>query len=251
MANDFKDLFSAQSGDYAAFRPHYPPGLFEYLASLCPERDLAWDVGTGSGQAAVAMAPYFGKVIGTDPSANQIEHAKAHAKVEYRQGTAEHSGLEEYSANLVTVAQAFHWFKQEEFFKEVRRVAVPGAVLAVWCYEITTVNQEVDPVMLRLYRDILGLFWDPARKMVEEGYRNEVFPFNELDPPPMELSVQWDLREFMGYLGTWSALVKYRQEKGVDPREIIAEEMLTAWGGDPAKKRQVAWPLSLRVFQVV
>jgi SAM-dependent methyltransferase len=250
MANNFKDLFSAQSSEYATYRPHYPQALFEYLASLCPERDLAWDVGTGSGQAAVALAPYFGQVIGTDPSAQQLEHAKEHPKVEYRQGTAEKSGMPELSANLVTVAQAFHWLNQEEFFKEVRRVAMPGAVLAVWCYEISVVNQDVDPVMMRLYRDILGAYWDPARRMVEEGYRHEKFPFNELETPPMDLKVDWDLRDYMGYLGTWSALTKYRKEKGVDPREMIAEEMLSAWG-DPAKKRQVSWPLSLRVFQVV
>jgi trans-aconitate methyltransferase len=71
----FKDLFSVQAAQYAQFRPHYPRELFAWVASLPPQRRLAVDVGTGNGQAAVALASRFDSVIGVDPSAQQIASA--------------------------------------------------------------------------------------------------------------------------------------------------------------------------------
>lgn len=246
----FKDLFSSQAGDYSKFRPHYPSGLFSYLASLCPNRGVAWDAGTGNGQAAVALAEHFGSVIATDPSEKQIRQAVAHPRVAYRVAPAEQSGLDDFSVNLVTVAQAFHWFRRGEFFAEVRRVTEPGGVLAVWCYELAAVDEAIDATVLRLYRDILGAFWDPERRLVEEGYRHVKVPFNELQPPQFEMKAQWDLSQFAGYLSTWSALQKYRVDKGEDPLALVADELRAEWG-NPAAHREVAWPLSLRVFQVV
>lgn len=245
----FKDFFSGQAAGYSKHRPHYPPALFDYLASITPERDLAWDCGTGNGQAAVELARHFRQVIATDPSAKQLAESMAHPKVEYRNARAEHCGLEDMSASLVTVAQAFHWFEQPGFFREVRRVCRPGGVLAIWCYELAVVNESVDSTVLRLYRDLLGAYWDPARRLVEEGYRNEKIPFSELTPPLFDMHVDWDFADFMGYLGTWSAWAAYLRERGQGELEKFAGELKEAWG-DPAEKKRVGWPLSLRVFQV-
>lgn len=250
MAESFKDLFSGHASDYQKYRPNYPAGLFQYLASITPSKEAAWDAGCGNGQASVGLADHFGKVFATDPSGPQIEKAAAHEKIVYSRAPAEHSGLADYSVSLVTVAQAFHWFDQEAFFREVRRVCEPGGRLAIWCYELSSVDEDVDPVVMRLYQDVLGSFWDPARRMVEEGYRHEKLPFGELQPPPFELTAHWDMHDYLGYIGTWSALQKYKKEHGPDPREIIADELRQAWG-DPKERKEVNWPLSLRVFQVV
>lgn len=244
-----KDYFSAQATDYSKYRPHYPAALFEYLASITPERELAWDCATGNGQAAVELARHFRQVIATDLSDKQLAESVPHPKVEYRKATAEHSSLEDMSANLVTVAQAFHWFDQPQFFKEVKRVCRPGGVLAIWCYELAVVNENVDSTVLRLYRDLLGAYWDPARRLVEEGYKNEKIPFNELTPPVFDMHVDWDFSDFLGYLGTWSAWNKYLREKGEGELAKFTAELKEAWG-NPAEKKRVGWPLSLRVFQV-
>lgn len=53
MAN----LFLKQAKQYVATRPSYPPELFDFIASKTPRRDLAWDVGTGNGQAAASVGP--------------------------------------------------------------------------------------------------------------------------------------------------------------------------------------------------
>jgi ubiquinone/menaquinone biosynthesis C-methylase UbiE len=243
----FKDFFSTQATDYAKYRPTYPPELFEYLSTLAKAHGLAWDVGTGNGQAAVELARFFGKVIGTDPSEKQLREAAANPGVEYRCAPAELGGLPEGAVDLITVAQAFHWFDQRKFFAEVKRVAKPGAALAVWCYEITSVNPELDKVIMELYQGILGAYWDSGRKLVEQGYRNEKFPFPELEPPGFKMAAEWTAEQMLGYLGTWSALQKYRKEQSKDPRELIAERLVALWG---EQARMVSWPLSLRVFEV-
>src|SRR5438477_12995168 len=100
-----KDLFSAQSPDYARFRPTYPPALFAWLAGLAPARATAVDVGTGSGQAAVALAGLFDRVLAIDPSEAQLANATPHARVEYRRGPAEATSLADGVADLLVVAQ--------------------------------------------------------------------------------------------------------------------------------------------------
>lgn len=244
---DFKDYFSTQSQDYSKYRPTYPPELFRYLSEVAPSLEQAWDVGAGNGQASVALAEFFQKVTGTEPSASQLSQAVPHPKVQYLSGTAEKSPFADRSVDLITVAQAFHWFQQEHFFAEVRRVAKPQAILAIWCYELSQISPEVDAVVMRLYRDILGSYWDTARKLVEEGYRKETIPFQELEHPTFLMSKDWSMEEFMGYLGTWSALQKYKKEKGQDPRELVWKEMAAAWGEG---NRKIHWPLPLRVFRI-
>lgn len=246
---EFKDLFSTQASDYARYRPLYPEALYQYLASLCPRRDLALDVGTGNGQAAAQLAKYFVAVVGTDPSEKQLSQAEARVNLSYLCRTAENSGLEKGSVDLITVAQAFHWFDQLKFFAEVKRIARPGGALAIWTYSLAEIDPAVDAVTSELYQGLLAEYWDPARKLVEQGYANERIPFVELKPPPIAMEAAWTFAEWMGYLGTWSALQKYKQEKGQDPRELVFAEMQRAWG-DPAAARRISWPLAIRAFRL-
>jgi SAM-dependent methyltransferase len=245
----FRDLFSAQAADYARFRPTYPRALFQHLSEACAGHDLVWDCGTGNGQAAVALAPFFRKVIATDPSSKQLAEVVPQEKVEYRKASGEESGLVAASTDLITVAQAFHWLNQPRFFAEVARVSKPGGLLAVWCYELCSINPAIDAVVMELYRDILGPYWDAGRRLVEEGYRNEKFPFPELTAPKATMGLSWDFADLVGYLGTWSALVKYREAKGEDPRILVMTALKNAWG-DAGVERTVTWPLPVRLFRV-
>ena len=245
----FRDLFSAQASDYARFRPTYPRALFQHISEACEGHDLVWDCGTGNGQAAVALAPFFQKVSATDPSAKQLAEVTQHPKVEYRKAPAEASTLEAASTDLITVAQAFHWFDQPRFFVEVERVSKPGGLVAVWCYELCSITPAVDSVVMELYRDILGPYWDAGRRLVEEGYRNEKFPFTELTAPKATMGLSWQFADLVGYLGTWSALVKYRDAKGEDPRILVMGELQRAWG-DVGQEKTVTWPLPVRLFRV-
>jgi SAM-dependent methyltransferase len=243
----FKDLFSQQAKEYAKYRPTYPKELFSYLSSIVPDHEVVWDCGTGNGQAALALTEFFSHIIATDPSQLQLQQAVKNPKIDYRICSAEKTDLVDKSISLITVAQAFHWFRQEDFFTEVKRVAKPGAILALWCYELTKINEEADRIVNHLYRDILGECWDPARKLVEEGYRNEKVPFQELNALGFELSANWAVEDFLGYLSTWSALQKYKNKVGTDPLIDLAPSLEAVYGSG---KQIVSWPLSLRVFKI-
>jgi len=245
----FKDYFSGHASDYQKYRPNYPADLFEYLAAIAPGHDLAWDCATGNGQAALGLAPYFQQVIATDASREQIASAAQHAGVEYRVSPAERTDLAAGGVDLVTVAQAAHWFDRPKFYHEVRRVARPGGLLAVWCYELMTITPEIDAVGLRLYRDTLDSFWPPERRLIEEGYRTIEFPFVELSPPPFKMQLRWTLREAVGYLCTWSAVKAYEKQHGVNPLTLYEADFERAWG-DPHETRLVTWPLNVRVGRV-
>jgi SAM-dependent methyltransferase len=244
----FKDLFSRQSPDYARFRPTYPASLFEWLAHASPGRTLAIDVGAGSGQAAAALAVHFENVLGVDPSEAQLAKAEPLAHVSLRRGSAEATGAAPASADLLIAAQAFHWFDQPAFFAEVRRVVRPGGLLAIWCYGLSSITPEIDAVVYELYEAYLGPYWEPERKLVETGYRTVAAPFTELAVPPFEMQLTWTLDHLRGYLGTWSPLERYRDEKGEDPIASIEPKLARAWGA--VEQRPVAWPLSVRAFRL-
>jgi SAM-dependent methyltransferase len=243
-----KDLFSRGAAGYARFRPTYPLHLFDWLAQVAPARELAVDVGTGNGQSALELGARFARVLAVEPSEAQLANATPHARVTYRQSPAEATGVEPATADLVAASQAFHWFDQPRFFEEVRRIARPGGVLAVWCYGLTHITPAVDAVVDELYESYLGDSWEPERRLIETAYRDVVFPFVEIEAPPFAMHTRWRLEQLVGYLGTWSALATYRRVKASDPMEVIVPKLEAAWGA--AAEREVTWPLGLRALRV-
>ncbi len=245
----FKDHFSKQSDEYAKYRPVYPPELFAYLASLVSAHELAWDCGTGNGQAALGLAALFGRVIATDPSEAQIRNAAAHPRISYRVAPAERTDIAVASVDLVTVAQALHWFDHERFYREVRRVLKPGGVLAVWCYGLNEIAPAIDPIVRRYYSEVVGPYWPPERHFIDERYATIPFPFTELAVPAFGIESRWNLDDFIGYLDTWSATQRYRQAEKQNPLEALRGVLERAWG--PAEtERLVTWPIYLRVGRV-
>ncbi len=242
----FADHFSAASPDYARYRPDYPASLFAYLAGLAPARRAVWDCATGNGQAALGLAAHFDRVIATDASAEQLRSARPHPRVEYRAARAEDSGLEAESVELVTSAQAVHWFDRPRFWAEARRVLVPRGAIAVWCYDLLHAGAGVDAVVGRLYTDIVGPYWPPERALTEERYRTIDFPFDEIEPPAFRMEKRWTLADFVGYLRTWSAAKRYREATGEDPIGRVEPDLARAWG-PPDLARTIAWDLALRV----
>ena len=241
----FKDHFSAHAGLYREARPHYPDALFDWLAAQAPARGLAWDAGCGNGQASVALAARFGHVYATDPSAKQIAAAEPRANIDYRVEPAEACSLADASADLVTVAQALHWFDQTRFHAEVRRVLKPHGVFAAWTYADCSVDPAVDAAKNRLYVDLTGPYWPPERVHVEGGYRDLPFPYTPIAAPPFEMGAHWDLMQFLAYLRSWSATQRYLREQGEDPVALVEPELRTAWG-EPVRLRAVRWRFHLR-----
>lgn len=241
----FKDHFSAHADRYAQARPGYPDALFDWLAAQCTEKALAWDCATGNGQAAAKLARHFAKVIATDASAEQVAHAPHVRNVEYRVARAEHSGLDDASVDLVTVAQALHWFDLDAFYAEARRVLRPDGVLAAWGYHLTRVSPPIDRTIDLFDAQIVGAYWPPERRHIDARYRDLAFPFARLETPEFAMRLAWNRKQFLDYIGTWSAVQRYRQAKGYDPLVWLENEIAAAWNAEEIL--EVSWPMFLLV----
>jgi SAM-dependent methyltransferase len=246
VTGGFADHFSAQAADYARFRPHYPAELFDFLAAASPGRRLAWDCGTGSGQAAVGLAAHFERVVATDPSAGQLEHAIRHERVTYAPGRESESGLPDGSADLVTAAQAAHWFDLAAFYAEARRALAPRGVVAMWCYGAMRIGEDVDPILDWFYVERIGRHWPPERALVDAGLATMPFPFEPLTAPALEMHAVMSRDELLGYVGTWSAVARGRAVEGTDPLAELERRLRPSWP-DAGARRIVRWPLGMRV----
>jgi ubiquinone/menaquinone biosynthesis C-methylase UbiE len=240
------NFFSHLAEGYARYRPTYPDALFQFLASQCPAEATVWDCGAGSGQASRGLARKFDRVVATDVSVDQISRGPATPRVTYAVCSAEQPAFRTDSIDLVTVAQALHWFRHDEFYAEVRRVLKPGGKLAVWCYSLLSVDERVDPVIQRLYTDILGPYWPERRRHIDAGYTTIPFPFEQSETPSFHMKWGGSFEWLWGYLGTWSAVRVYENEQGTDPRGFVAEDLQAAWG-DPGEIKPIHWPIHLRI----
>lgn len=239
------DHFSGHAADYARFRPCYPPELFTWLARQCPAHDLAWDCGTGNGQAAKALAEHFQRIHATDLSAAQIAQARPHPRIDYRTTPAEISGLADKSCDLVVVAQALHWFCHEHYYAEVRRVLKPGGLFAAWTYTLLRGEAGLNAIVEDFHRNVVGRWWPPERRWVDLAYRKMPFPFPDIPAPEFEIRLAWTLPDLLAYLRTWSATQACIKETGNDPCVALGERLKELWreSGTP---RTVVWPIALR-----
>lgn len=243
------DHFSQQASDYSLYRPHYPAELFTFLSGLTREHDAAWDCATGNGQAAVALASIYNSVEATDASEQQIVQAAPHPQVRYQVCEASHTPFADNSFDLITVAQALHWFNLENFYAEVNRVSKPGGVFAAWCYGLFSINPDIDEVINHFYNETVGPFWPEERKYIDNGYASLTFPFETIQAPGFCMTVNWNLQQVLGYVSTWSAVQYYRKQHDDDPVSNLASRLEKSWGNS-SQQYTINWPISLHVGRI-
>jgi len=241
-----KDLFSNHANQYATFRPTYPKELYNFIFSYVKNFGTAWDAGTGNGQVARDLSDHFEKVIGTDISAKQLENAYQGDNIFYFQ-TGETIMFSSKRFDLICVAQAIHWFDRDKFYTEVKRVAKPEAVIAIWGYGLLNIHSGIDFLIEDFYVNIIGPYWDKERKLVDEEYKTISFPFKEIEVPSFSFSFQWTIDELQGYLNTWSSVQKYIKENQTNPVEKLIDQIRPLWHRE---KIDVKFPLFLRLGRI-
>ena len=243
------DHFSRVASQYASARPTYPAALFDWLADLAPGRGQAWDAGAGNGQASAPLADRFAQVLASDISAEQLGQAPQRDNIAYRI-TDYTTGLESGSVDLVTVAQALHWFDLDKFYAEVRRVLKPEGVIAVWTYGMAHVDcPGIDDALLHLYADVVGPYWPPERVHVENGYVDLPFPFTPIEAPAFTISLDWNLDQYVAYPRSWSATGRMIEATGHNPIPAFHDTLRPLWG-TPGTTHTTTWPLLVRAGRV-
>lgn len=245
-----RNWFEGGGDAYARFRPVYPPELADFLAGIAPDRDLAVDVGCGSGQLTRQLATRFRQTFGFDPSPDQLSRAKGDDGLAYACAPAEALPLPDGCASLITAAQAAHWFDLPAFHAEARRIARQDAAIALISYGLLRLP---DPALQdrfdRFHDGEMGRFWPPERQLVVSGYRTIAFPFAEITPPALDIRLDWDLAAFLGYVSTWSAVRRATKAGGTAILTAFAAETAALWG-DPDRVLAISWPIRMRLGRV-
>lgn len=244
-----KDLFSNQAGVYARYRPGYPPDLIDYVLSLVEGRDYAWDAATGNGQAAKLLAPHFRRIAATDISKNQLAEAVENPRISFSVSPSEKTSFADASFDLVTVAQAYHWFNFSDFKLELQRVGKPGSVLAVWGYGlILSEEKNLQDLILYFYKDVVGEYWDPERRYVDEEYHTIPFPYSAVRNKNFNIEVNWSIDDFAGYCNSWSSVQHYIKANGENPVDQFYLKLKQIWPDN--KALSFSFPLFLRLGKI-
>lgn len=245
------DHFSSTSREYSYSRPMYPDILYKFLNDITPNKDVAWDCATGNGQAAIGLCTYFKKVIASDASQGQLEYRFNRNNIIYEIFPAEKANIKDSSIDLITVAQAAHWFDLDSFYKEVIRVSKNNGILALWSYGIHKIDNEIDKVTekLNLGGEILGKYWPQETNYVKADYKTIPFPFKEFLAPKFEMTVNWNLVDLVRYMQTWSAVKRFTVEKKFNPLRLVLKELERLWGKHD-KRKVVKWDIHLRIGKI-
>jgi SAM-dependent methyltransferase len=243
--------FGAMAEAYAHHRPRYPRALYDWLLSNCPGRDAAWDCATGNGQAAIDLSPFFARVEASDVSAEQVRAGMAADNVHYSVQHAERTSYGDASFDLVTVAQALHWFDYARFWPEVRRVAKPGALFCAFGYAWVDCEPAIDQALVRPLRALIAPFWAANNRILWEGYRDDAiaFPFERLGVPAFRIEVSWSVPALIAFMRTWSA--SKRAESDPDTARELDALIENALATLPHWPAPMAMPLTVVAGRIV
>ncbi|EGC30491.1 hypothetical protein DICPUDRAFT_157783 [Dictyostelium purpureum] len=233
-AKPFDDKFGSVSKNYKNFRPTYSDELFSIIDDFCAKdkRDLAIDIGCGSGQATVRLSEYFKKVIGYEPSEGQIQHAEPAKNVEYKVSTAEKIDLPNESVDLITVAQAAHWFNLPVFYDETKRLLKNDGSLIIWSYGLMNItnNDAAQKIHQNHYYKTIGnQYWAPERKYIDDEYRDIKPTYENTTRKTISLPKKMSINDFVGYYSSWSGYANYLKKGNPDVLPSIKQTLLDAY----------------------
>lgn len=173
------------AGDaYHKFRPSYSQEIYTLIYQFHSQNEgeytLAIDAGCGTGQSTTELAKQFKQVYGIDTLKDQVDNAIVKDNITYQLGAAEDlSGFKDHSVDLISVATAFHWFNQDLFFKEVKRVLRHNGTLAIFSYYYPVIRDEpkANEILQALVMGELSKYVNGNIHYIKNLYRDIQFPF--------------------------------------------------------------------------
>jgi ubiquinone/menaquinone biosynthesis C-methylase UbiE len=155
---DSKERFTAVADAYHRYRPSYPPALLDWILTTTGATAGARvaDLGCGTGIFSRCLAGRGLRVVGVDPNQDMLARARAAGGGPvYVAAEAARTGLADGSVELVTAAQAFHWFAVDQTMAELARILVPGGwACALWNHRTSTpFNEEYEALLMRCSSD--------------------------------------------------------------------------------------------------
>ncbi len=230
--------FGQQAETYAAARPGYPDALYDWILAKAPGRDLVWDAGTGSGQAARSLVQRFARVHATDNSAAMLKQAQAHPSIAYHVADARASGLPDGCADAVCAATAVHWFAGEAFWAEVARVMRPDGLFCAWTYQLPRIETasgrsgSADDFLPRVL-ELIDPYWAEGNRICQAGYSadNLHCPFTPVPTPDFSERTEWRAEQLAGFARSWSAHLRARQDGLETALDALEAAFLAVHGG--------------------
>lgn len=242
------DNFSSQADLYSKYRPTYPKAMYDFIFRQLQRKENAWDCGTGSGQVAAELVTHFDTVYASDISIEQLQHAPKKENILYSQQLAEDTDFPADQFDLITVAQAIHWFDFNRFYEEVTRTARKGALLAVIGYGRVQVDEKINPAIKKFYANAFGRYFNESRGFINEEYQTIPFPFEEIETPRFNMPYQWRLNDLEGFFNSWSAVQKIKDEEGFNPVDNIMAKIREEWNTE--QKKEAIFPVFLRLGKI-
>ncbi|MEM9545325.1 MAG: class I SAM-dependent methyltransferase [Bacteroidota bacterium] len=244
-----QDNFSNQSQFYKKYRPTYPPEIYQELMLCVKSRNQCWDCGTGNGQVAAQLASYFTMVFATDVSQNQLDSAQRKENIIYSVERAEQTSFADNQFDLITVAQAIHWFDVEAFHQEVKRVGKNGGIISIWGYGLLRIEPEVNALIDKFYYEIVGPFWDKERRHIDNSYASIPFDYKEI-PAKKNKSIRtsWTIEQLAGYFNSWSSVQHFIKANTYNPVDEIISKIKGVWKS--SDRKEVQFPIFMKIGEI-
>lgn len=235
--------FTQVADVYQQFRPGYPGALYETLAQLVPPvpESCVLDVGCGTGNVTRELSKIYNSVYGVDPSEGMLEQARrvpveSINPISWTEGFSESLPFEAHFFDLITVAQAFHWFDADRFLKESKRVLKPGGLIAIFAEGPAPgmVYRSNIHKIIRNFKagdgNTSGRSNNRPRQRPDELLQSH--GFSKVQKIVIEYDLAWEIDRFVGFMNSMSMMADFGADERAELNDMFELKLRELTGGE-------------------